>query len=181
MESTHCLAFSSTISVKKIFKGLEEHGIETFIDDGLAHASTFAELLALLRSAFERLVFWDLRLNGSKCEFGGYEAHFLGHTVDGEGHKHLDSRIQAIQDMVRPYSKKQVKSYMGGINYFRDYAGVNFSELTAPITRLLQDDVPFEWTAECDANFEQIKSQIAAQVKLYFVDYEVSIFLRCDA
>jgi hypothetical protein len=70
---------------------------------------------------------------------------------------------------------------MGGINYFRDYAGVNFSELTAPITRLLQDDVPFEWTAECDANFEQIKSQIAAQVKLYFVDYEVSIFLRCDA
>ena len=67
--------------------------------------------------------------------------------VDGAGHRQL--RVTAISDMVRPRSKKQVKVLMGALNYFRNYAGMTLSTLTALMTKLLQNDVLFEWSAEC--------------------------------
>ena len=58
---------------------------------------------------------------------------------------------------------------------------MTFSNLTAPITKLLQNEVPFEWSAECDKNFEEIKRLIADNIKLYFLDYDQEIYMRADA
>ena len=139
----------------EVFHGLEEQGVETFIDDGIGHETDFDPLLVLFEEVFKRLIFWNLRLNGPKRYFGGYKAEFLGHLVDGQGHKHLSRRVTAILEMVHPHNKKQVKVLMGGLNYFRDYAGMTFSNITAPITKLLQNEVLFEWSAECDKNFKK--------------------------
>ena len=87
--------------------------------------------------------------------------------------------------MVRLHSKKHafahvqpVKVLMGGLDYFWDYAGMTFSTLTAPITKLLQNEVPFEWSAECDKIFNEIKMLIAESIKLYFLDYEQDVLMH---
>ena len=37
------------------------------------------------------------------------------------------------------------------------------------------------WTAECDAAFHEIKQRVVNNPKLYFIDYSLPIFIRCDA
>ena len=77
---------------------------DTFIDDDIGHEKDFDPPLVLLE-VFKRLIFWNLRLNSLKCYFGGYEAEFLGHLVDGARHKHLSRRVTVISDMVRPLAR----------------------------------------------------------------------------
>jgi len=35
-----------------------------------------------------------------------------------------------------------------------------FSSIAAPLTKLTRKDVPFVWTAQCEANFEELKTRL---------------------
>ena len=66
-------------------------------------------------------------------------------------------------------------------NYFQDHLGVNFGEISRPLVELVKKDTPYVWTAECDAAFHEIKQRVVNNPKLYFIDYDLPIFIRCDA
>ena len=141
----------------------------TFVGDSTGHEKDVDPLLVLLEEIFKRLMFWNLLSNGPKYYFGGYEAEFLGHLVNGDGHTYLNCRVEAISEMAHPHSKKQVKMPMGGINLFGEYEGIKFSFLTVPMTKLLQNDVTFEWSEECGQNFNKTRRLISENVKLFFL------------
>ena len=61
----------------KVLKGLDTKGVESFVDDILAHGRTFAEMIGRLREVFVRLRYWNLRINGKKTTLGSYECVFL--------------------------------------------------------------------------------------------------------
>ena len=116
-----------------------------------------------------------------KCTLNNDHSMFLGHEVDGDGHRHTDKRLQGVADLKEPANKKQIKPYIGYINYFCDYCRMNFVDLTAPITALSKTDVVFDWSEECQKSFDTIKEQILQRQKLYFIDYTQPIYIRCDA
>ena len=65
-------------------------------------------------------------------------------------------KVQAIRDMPIPKIEKQVRSFLGRINYIASY----IAQLTAmcdPLFKLLKRDTKIEWTNECQATFDKIK------------------------
>ena len=164
-----------------VFNGIETRGVETFIDDIVVHAADFDTLLIRLRDVLERLAKWNLRVNGAKTILGGSECTFLGHTVDGAGHKHTEKRVEALQAMRAPTDKGQLRSFIGCVQYFREHLGMDAAALTKPLTELTKKAVAFSWTAVHQECFEEIKRRILQNQKLAFLDYELPIFVRTDA
>ena len=80
-------AFQQRIS-RKVLRGLEGNGVESFIDDLNVHGKTFEESIHILQQVFERLKLFKLRINGAKTILGGQMCTFLGHTITPEGHRH---------------------------------------------------------------------------------------------
>jgi hypothetical protein len=164
-----------------VLNGIDTVGCECFIDDVVVHAADFETLLVRLREVLSRFARWNLRVNGAKTIFGGSDCTFLGHTVDGNGHKHTERRVEALQAMQPPSDKGQLRSFIGCVQYFREHLGIDAAALTKPLTEMTRKNVTFLWTAEHQECFEEIKRRILRNQKLAFLDYSLPIFVRTDA
>ena len=51
----------------------------------------------------------------------------------------------------------EVRSFLGLAGYYRRFVK-GFSMTTAPMTRLLQKNVKFEWSEKCQSRFEKLKA-----------------------
>ena len=51
----------------------------------------------------------------------------------------------------------EVRCFLGLTGYYRRFVK-GFSITVAPMTRLLQKNVKFEWSEKCQANFENLKA-----------------------
>ena len=74
--------------------------------------------------------------------------------------------MQSVANLKELANKKQIKPYIGNINYFRDYCGMDFADLTAPITVFNKTDVVFHSSEECQKSFDTIKERILQRQKL---------------
>ncbi|KAG8481265.1 hypothetical protein CXB51_026038 [Gossypium anomalum] len=84
------------------------------------------------------------------------EVGFLGHIVSAEGIKVDPSKISAIVNWSPPKNVSEVRSFLGLAGYYRRFVQ-GFSMIAFPMTRLLQKDVKFEWTDECQQSFNRLK------------------------
>ena len=164
-----------------VFEEIEGKGVETFIDDINVHGSDFQSAFSKLREVFIRLDKWDLRMNGEKTVLNDVQCEFLGHTADGDGIRHTEKRVSAVKKMVRPHDKKQVKAFLGLVNYFRKHLKMDFADLMAPISKLTGVNEIFKWEELHQRNFEKILQRIEENEKLFFLDYNLPIYIRCDA
>ena len=60
---------------------------------------------------------------------------FVGHQVGGDRNEPRTALVQAIVDYPRPETKKQVRSFLGLVRYYRKFIP-NFSEQAAFLTDL---------------------------------------------
>ena len=56
-----------------------------------------------------------------------------------------------------PRNITEVRSFLGLVGYYRRFVK-GFSMIAAPITRLLQKNVKYEWSEKCQRSFEKIKA-----------------------
>jgi uncharacterized protein (DUF488 family) len=76
----------------------------------------------------------------------------LGHIVSAEGVRIDPSRVEAIQTLSFPRSKKEVQSFLGKINFLRRFIS-NFVELVKYITTMLRKGNEVKWTVESQKFF----------------------------
>ena len=77
-----------------------------------------------------------LTINISKSEFGQAQVTYLGHIV-GQGEvKPGKGKVEAIANIPRPESKKQLLRFLGMAKYYRRFCP-NFSAVAEPLTQLL--------------------------------------------
>ncbi|KAG8500979.1 hypothetical protein CXB51_003063 [Gossypium anomalum] len=67
------------------------------------------------------------------------------------------NKISAILEWKPPRNVTEVRSFLGLAGYYRRFVK-GFSMIATPIMRLLQKDVQFEWTKECQQSFEKLKA-----------------------
>ena len=116
------------------------HGLPyvyTFIDDILVASKGEDSHKQHLREVFRRLSHYVLHLNLDKCVFGAPSIEFLGHSTDTEGITPLPMKISAIQDFPTPTSIRQLRHFIGMINFYRRFIP-NCSTILQPLTNLLQ-------------------------------------------
>ena len=100
-----------------LFHDMIHKEIEVYVDDMIAKSQTEEEHLVNLQKLFERLRKFQLRLNPNKCTFGVQSGKLLGFIVSHHGIEVDPVKVKAIQDMPVPETEKQVRGFLGRLNY----------------------------------------------------------------
>uniref|UniRef100_A0A2N9FIS6 Reverse transcriptase/retrotransposon-derived protein RNase H-like domain-containing protein n=1 Tax=Fagus sylvatica TaxID=28930 RepID=A0A2N9FIS6_FAGSY len=69
------------------------------------------------------------------------------------------AKVQAIRSMPAPKTEKEIRSFLGRINYIARF----IAQLTAtcePLFKLLRKDVKIKWTEDCQRAFDKIKEYL---------------------
>ena len=109
-------------------------------------------------------------MNPKKSQFALEEGKLLGHIVSAEGVKINPTRVQAIQTLSIPRSKRDIQSLLGKINFVRRLIP-NFAELVKHITSMLKKGAEIKWTDASRSSFEAIKQAIMEAPTLISPDY----------
>ena len=82
---------------------------------------------------------------------------FLGHIVSKEGIRVDPKKIEFVVEWKPPRNVTEVCSFWGLAGYYRIFVK-GFSMTAAPMTRLLQKNVKFEWIEKCQISFDKLKA-----------------------
>ena len=93
-----------------------------------------------------------------------------------------DDKLEAIRNAPRPETKKQIRSFLGLIGYYRKFVP-NFAAVACPLSDLKKKGVPnkIEWREEHERSFKTLKSLLLFSPILRLPDFEKDFFLRTDA
>ena len=128
-----------------------------FIDDVLVYSKDREDHDTHLRVVLETLRKEQLYAKLSKCEFWLNEVSFLGHIVSKEGIRVDPKKIEVVVEWKSPRNVTEVRSFLGLTSYYRRLVK-RFSMTAAPITRLLQKNVKYEWCEKCQISFDKLKT-----------------------
>jgi len=95
----------------------------------------------------------------SKCEFWLNEVVFLGHVISEKGICVDPKKIEAVLKWKRPTNVTEIRSFLGLAGYYRRFIE-GFSTIASPMTRLTRKEVKFEWSKDCKASFQELKSRL---------------------
>ncbi|XP_058763854.1 uncharacterized protein LOC131637289 [Vicia villosa] len=140
-----------------VFSFMDE--IEVYVDDMIAKSHTEEDHIVHLQKLFERLQKYKLRLNPNKCTFGVRSGKLLGFIVSQRGIEVDPDKVKAIQEMPAPKTEKEVRGFLGRLNYISRF----ISHLTAtcePIFKLLRKNQEIQWNEDCQTAFETIKQYL---------------------
>ena len=98
---------------------------------------------------------WDWTLQ--KCTFGVTTRKLLGFLVSDRWIEVDSSKIKAILEMPSPKSEKEIRGFLGRLQYISRFKLTSTYE---PIFKLLRKNEPHEWNDECWKAFELIKEYI---------------------
>ncbi|KAG8496961.1 hypothetical protein CXB51_008163 [Gossypium anomalum] len=107
-----------------------------------------------------RYGYYQLRVKNSdesKNTFQTREVRFLGHIVSGDGIRVEPSKISTIVDWKLPRNVSELRSFLGLASYYRRFVK-GFSMIASSMTKLLQKDIKFEWSKNCQQSFEKLKA-----------------------
>ena len=110
--------------------------VRVYIDD-LLHVTkgSWTEHLSILEEMFTRLQKAGLKVNASKSFFGAHTFDYFGYHVTREGVMPIPKKVKAIQALTVPKTRKQLRQFIGMINFYRDMWKKR-SEHLAPLTAL---------------------------------------------
>jgi len=120
-----------------LFHDLMHKEIEVYVDDMIAKSTQEDEHVSDLRKLFEWLQKFQLRLNPTKCTFGVTSEKLLGFIVSAKGIEVDPDKVKAIQSMPPPRTQKEVRSFLGRLNYISRFIS-QLTDKCDPIFRLLR-------------------------------------------
>ena len=152
-----------------------------YIDDLLVISTgSFQDHLTKLEQVFIRLVKAGLKVNASKSSFCADSLEYLGYWISKEGIKPLNKKVEAINNLSVPKTKRQLRRFLGMINHYRDM-WVRRSEILAPLTTLTSKKVVFKWKDIHQQAFDNMKKILAREVILAFPDFNKPFEIYTDA
>jgi hypothetical protein len=152
------------------FIGEKDQFVVIYLDDITVFSSLDKEHRCHLRKVFLKCWRFGLSLNPEKSLFAMQEGKLLCHIVSAEGVRTDPSRVEAIQTLSLPRSKKEVQAFLGKINFLRRFVS-NFDELVKHITAMLRKGNEVKWTAEPREYFDQRKRALTEAPVLISPDY----------
>jgi hypothetical protein len=152
------------------FIGERDKFVVIYMDDITVLSRSNKEYFCHLRRVLLQCRRFGLSLNPKKSLFSIQKGKLLGHIVSAKGVRNYSSRVEAIQTLSLPRSKKDVHSFLEKNNFLRRFVS-NFVELVKHITSMLRKGNEVKWTVESRNSFDQIKKVVIEAPVLINPDY----------
>jgi hypothetical protein len=95
--------------------------IQVYLDDIIITSNgTFEEHSANMEQVLDILPKANFRANLRKCYFGEAKIDYLGYEITRDGIKPQPIKVEAILKISPPKTKRQLRHFLGMINYNRD-------------------------------------------------------------
>ena len=133
--------------------------VQVYIDDMLVKSQREDDHLEDLMETFNILCFYNMKLNPSKCAFGVTAWKFLRFMVSQKGIEANPNKIRAIVEMAPPKNIREVQSLNGKVVALNRFV-LKATNKCLPFFGTLKKF--FEWIAECQQAFEDLKSYLSS-------------------
>ncbi|GKU97081.1 hypothetical protein SLEP1_g10263 [Rubroshorea leprosula] len=144
--------------------------LEVYVDDIVVKSRKAEDHLADLDETFNNLRKNKMRLNPTKCIFGVESGKFLGFMVSRRGIEVNQEKIRAIAEMEPPKSVKDIQRLTGRVAALHRFISKS-ADKCLPFFKIMgsaaQKDESgkqkkFEWSQECQAAFDELKSYLSS-------------------
>lgn len=167
--------------IRKVLDGIPN--VESFVDDIWIFSKNWDDHLQTLNDVFTRLRDAGLTAKPSKCQIGKSKIDCLGHCISGNGLEPNQDKISDIVDAKRPTTKRQIRSYLGMVGFYRRFIP-QFSSIALPLTGLTKKNCPNkikEWTSQHENAFTELKRRVTNAPILVLPDFHKTFILQTDA
>lgn len=165
-------------AMENLLIGIE--GVVVWLDDICITAPNNKIHLERLEEVLKRLQDAGLRLQRNKCDFFQDSVTYLGYVIDKNGLRTCPKKIEAINLAPQPTNVKEVKRFMGMVNYYRKFIP-NASSIMSPMNELLRDEASWEWGDRHQKAFDRVKKELGSERVLAHFDPEERLVLEVDA
>lgn len=169
-----------TRCLRGVLTGMD--GVTNYLDDILVHTKSWEEHVRVLEELLNRLREAGLTVRPSKCELGARVIDFLGHRVGSGRVELLSDNARKIANAARPQTKKEVRSFIGLCNFYRDFIP-QYATIAAPLTDLTKNGRPnrVKWEGRHEAAYRTLKAALSSQPILRLAEPSRKFVLRTDA
>ena len=155
--------------------------VQVYLDDVLLLTDgSYEDHMEKLKVVMQRLDEHNFRCRVDKCNFAVTGVEYLGYWLSRDGLSPQPKKVEAIHRMVAPTTRRQLRRFLGLVNFYRDM-WKRRSHILAPLTKISSDQVPFEWKEEQQKAFDEIKRVISKEVMLSFPDFSKEFHVYTDA
>ena len=139
------------------------------VDDLLVWGEGTADHDVNVKKVLERAREVGMKLSPKKCKFRLNQVSYVGHQFTNGGLKPDEAKVAAVKEMPTPDGPEALRRFLGMINYLHKFIS-NFSEKTAPLRKLLRNDVHWSWEPAQQQAFNTLKADISQPPVLRYVD-----------
>ena len=160
--------------------------VRIYIDDLLILTNgPYEDHLEKLQVVLERLQKAGLKINLPKCHIAKQEVEYLGYWLTPTGIKPQAKKVEAIIKLASPKTVKQLRQFLGMVNFYRDMWHRR-SHLLAPLSDLLgggskHKTKKITWTSVHKKAFQDIKKVLSEEVMLAFPNFNKPFDIHTDS
>jgi hypothetical protein len=166
--------------MNKVFMEHLDKFVVVFINDILVFSKMEEEHEKHLRLVLEKHRSNKLYAKFSKCEFWLTKVPFLGHVISAGGVSVDPGKVKDVLNWIPPTTTSEIRSFLGLVGYYHRFIK-DFSKIAKPMMKLLEKNKAFEWTAECQASFEELRKCLTSAPVLVLPDLTKKFDIYCDA
>jgi hypothetical protein len=155
--------------------------VSIFMDDTIVFGyADFGTHLADVTEVLRRLQAAGMQVNPDKCLWFQSKVTYLGFVITRDGIKPQPEKIQGILHMQRPKSQKDIRRFVGMVNFYRDLYPKR-AETLAPLTDLCGEKKKFQWTDKQEQAFIKMKDIITQDTMLTYPAFDQPFIVYTDA
>jgi hypothetical protein len=165
--------------MSELMSGIEY--VRAYIDDLLIITKgNFEDHLHKLSTVLDRLNNAGLKVNANKSFFAQEQLEYLGYWITRKGIQPTQAKVLAIQQIQAPTNKKELRRFIGMVNYYRDM-WIRRSETLAPLAALTSKHAKWIWTEVHQKAFDLMKRIVSRETLLSYPDFSQPFDVYTDA
>ena len=151
------------------------------IDDIVVISKTTEEYDENLHGMMERCQNTGLKINPAKCFIKQKQIKFYRVICNEDGIKPDPSKLSVLKQMTKkPKDRRELQTFLGLATYMGPFIP-SLSSITAPLREILKKNNTFEWNANYQQVFNELKQAISEQITFNYFDSTKEVILQVDA
>ncbi|XP_042065532.1 uncharacterized protein LOC121809048 [Salvia splendens] len=90
------------------------------------------------------------------------------------------AKVAVIAKLTYPTNQKDIRAFLGNAGFYRRFIK-DFAKIAQPLTKLLQNDVEFEFSDTCKAAFQFLKNRLISSPRIRAPNWIHPFEVMCDA